>query len=63
MSSVDSFLNIGSAALVRDLPKAFGRSVRDELFWGSAATLGIAVVAGVFAYAHGDLIALLGTLT
>lgn len=62
MSSVDSFLNIGSAALVRDIPRALGHNVSNELFWGRAATLAVALVAGILAYVHGDLIALLGTL-
>lgn len=61
MSTADSFVNIGSAALVRDLPRAFGRRVGDELFWGRWAVVGIAVAAAVFAWAYGDLIALLGT--
>jgi Na+/proline symporter len=61
MSTADSFVNIGSAALIRDLPKAFGRKVADELFWGRVAVVGIAVSAAVFAYLYGDLIALLGT--
>ena len=61
MSTADSFVNIGSAALIRDLPKAFGRPVPDELLWGRVAVVGIAVSAAVFAYLYGDLIALLGT--
>ena len=61
MSTADSFVNIGSAALVRDLPRAFGRRVTDELLWGRIAVVAIAVSAAVFAYLYGDLIALLGT--
>jgi len=61
MSTADSFVNIGSAALVRDLPRAVGRKVTDELFWGRVAVVGISVSAAVFAYFYGDLIALLGT--
>jgi len=61
MSTADSFVNIGSAALVRDLPRVLGRPVEDELWWGRWATLGIMVAAGVFAWAYDDLIALLGT--
>ncbi|MEE4271757.1 MAG: hypothetical protein V2I67_08785 [Thermoanaerobaculales bacterium] len=61
MSTADSFVNIGSAALIRDLPHAFGRQVSDQLFWGRVAVVGIACAAAVFAYAYGDLIALLGT--
>jgi Na+/proline symporter len=61
MSTADSFVNIGSAALIRDLPKALGRQVKDELFWGRVAVVGIAASAAIFAYLYGDLIALLGT--
>jgi Na+/proline symporter len=61
MSTADSFVNIASAALVRDLPRALGRPLARELFLGRIATPGIALAAGVFAWLYGDLIALLGT--
>ena len=61
MSTADSFVNIASAALVRDLPKAFGKTLEHELAWGRAAVVAVAVAAAVFAYLYGDLIALLGT--
>lgn len=61
MSTVDSFVNIGAAALVRDLPKALGRRVRNELLWGRLAVLGIALLAVGLALSYRDLIALLGT--
>jgi SSS family transporter len=61
MSTADSFMNIGSAALVRDLPRALGRPLAHELAWGRVAVALIAVVAALFAYVYGDLIALLGT--
>jgi Na+/proline symporter len=61
MSTADSFVNIGSAALIRDLPSAFGLRIKDQLFWGRVAVVGIAVAAALFAYLYGDLIALLGT--
>ncbi|MEM7586613.1 MAG: hypothetical protein AAF560_24705, partial [Acidobacteriota bacterium] len=61
MSTADSFVNIASAALVRDLPKAFGKQLQRELFWGRLAVVAIAVASAVFAFAYGDLIALLGT--
>ena len=61
MSTADSFLNIGSAALVRDLPKALGRRLPDQLLWGRAAVLLIAATAAIFSLLYGDLIALLGT--
>ena len=61
MSTADSLVNIASAALVRDLPKAFGRSVARELHWGRIAVVGVAVASAGFALLYGDLIALLGT--
>jgi Na+/proline symporter len=61
MSTASSLLNLGAAALVRDLPRALGRPFADELRWGRAATIGIAVAALLLAWGYGDLIALLGT--
>jgi len=61
MSTADSFVNIASAALVRDLPRAFGRRVGNELRWGRWAVVGVAVASAAFAWGYGDLIALLGT--
>lgn len=61
MSTADSFLNIAGAALVRDLPRAFGRRVADELTGGRVATVGVALAAALAAYLYGDLVALLGT--
>ena len=61
MSTADSFVNIGAAALVHDLPRAMGRRITNELLWGRIAVLGVAIVAAVFAHFYGDLIALLGT--
>ena len=61
MSTADSFVNIGSAALVHDLPKAFGKRVKNELFWGRVAVVAIGLVSAAFSLAYGDLVALLGT--
>ncbi|HUO86646.1 MAG TPA: sodium/proline symporter, partial [Thermoanaerobaculia bacterium] len=61
MSTADSFVNVGAAALVRDLPRALGRPLADELRAGRLAVVGLAVASAVFAWAYGDLVALLGT--
>lgn len=61
MSTADSFMNLGAAALVRDLPRAWGKRVRDELAWGRIATVGVALAAALLAVLYNDLIALLGT--
>jgi Na+/proline symporter len=61
MSTADAFLNIGSAALVRDLPRALGLRVREGLAPARWATLMIGAAALVLAAVTEDLIALLGT--
>lgn len=62
MSTADSFLNIGAAALVRDLPATLGRaaSAETQLRWGRWLTLALAALAGALAQASGELVAVLG---
>ena len=65
MSTSDGFLNIGTAALIHDLPKAIrGRSIERELFWARVVTVAITIVAAAFAlysyYGNDRLVALLG---
>jgi SSS family transporter len=61
MSTADSFLNIGAAACVHDIPKALtGRTLKNELFWARVATVILVAVSASFALYYGDLIALLG---
>jgi SSS family transporter len=65
MSTSDAFLNIGTAAVIHDLPNAIrGRSVDNELFWARVVTLLITLVAAAFAlysyYGNERLVALLG---
>ena len=60
MSTVNSFLSVGAAALTHDLPRAFGSRVADELKWGRIATVGIAILAAVVAAESGTLVAFLG---
>src|SRR4051812_4248799 len=61
MSTADSFTNLGAAVLVRDLPIALGRRLRNELLWGRIATVGVTLAAALLAVFYNDLIALLGT--
>jgi sodium/proline symporter len=62
MSTSDSFLNLGAAAVIRDIPKALlGRPCRRELFWSRIATAVLLVVSAVFALYIETLTALLGT--
>jgi Na+/proline symporter len=60
MSTVNSFMNIGAAAITHDLPVALGRRVKNELFWGRIATVAISVAAAALALLPGALVAFLG---
>ncbi len=65
MSTSDAFLNIGTAAIIHDIPRAIGgRSVQNELFWARVVTVLLAIVAASFAlYSHfrdATLVAILG---
>jgi Na+/proline symporter len=63
MSTADSFMNLGAAVLVRDLPRACGGKVNNELVWGRTATVGVTLAAAALALGYNDLIALLGTFS
>lgn len=61
MSTANSFLNIGAAALVRDIPIAWKqRTLRRELFWSRIATVALLLLSAVFALYMENLVALLG---
>ncbi|MBW3571108.1 MAG: sodium/proline symporter [Gemmatimonadetes bacterium] len=60
MSTVNSFMNIGAAAITHDLPVAFGRRVGNELLWGRISTVVISVAAAFLALLPGALVAFLG---
>ncbi len=62
MSTADSFLNLGAAAVVRDIPTALlGRPMRRELLWTRVATGALLAAAAFFALYMQSLVALLGT--
>jgi Na+/proline symporter len=60
MSTVNSFLSVGAAAITHDLPLAFGRRVSNELRWGRFATVLLAVIAALVATMSNTLVAFLG---
>lgn len=60
MSTVNSFMSIGAAAITHDIPVALGRRVGDELRWGRISTVVISLVAAGLAQASGTLVAFLG---
>ena len=62
MSTSDSFLNIGAAAMVRDIPIAWrGRPIANQLLWTRVATAVLLLASALFALYMENLIALLGT--
>ena len=62
MSTADSFLNLGAAAVVRDIPLALrGRPLEHELMWSRIATGSLLLLSALFALYMENLIALLGT--
>ena len=60
MSTVNSFMNIGAAAMMHDIPVSLGRRVGNELLWGRICTVIISVAAALLAQHSGMLVALLG---
>ncbi len=65
MSTSDSFLNIGAAAISRDLPHALGRPIEDdtaELRVTQAALAGIVLVSTLIVYFSETLVGILGTI-
>jgi len=62
MSTANSFLNLGAAAVVRDIPMALaGRPPRRELLWSRLVTVVLLSGSAVFALYMENLVALLGT--
>ena len=62
MSTADSFLNLGAASVVRDIPTALlGHPLKRELFWSRIATGVLLIASAFFALYMENLIALLGT--
>jgi sodium/proline symporter/sodium/pantothenate symporter len=65
MSTSDSFLNIGAAAISRDIPRALGRPIEDdktELRVTQAALAGLTVVSTLIVFYSSTLVGILGTI-
>jgi len=60
MSAANSFINIGAAIVTHDLPIALGRRVKNELWWGRAVTILIAIAAAITGQQSGAMVAFLG---
>ena len=65
MSTSDSFLNIGAAAISRDIPRAFGRPIDDEmteLRVTQAALAGLTILSTLVVFYSDALVGILGTI-
>ncbi|MHB1225292.1 MAG: sodium:solute symporter family transporter [Gemmatimonadaceae bacterium] len=60
MSTVNSFLSVGAAAITHDLPVALGRRLDNELRVGRLSTVAISVAAALLAQFSGSMVAFLG---
>ena len=60
MSTVNSFLSVGAAAITHDLPVALGRRMKNELLWGRVSTVALSLCAAIVAQLSGALVAFLG---
>ena len=62
MSTADSFVNLGAAAIVRDIPMALtGKPMGKELEGSRLVTGGLLLISALFALYMDNLVALLGT--
>ena len=64
MSTSSGFIAIGTAAIVRDLPKALGKEIEHvkQVWWGRIITILLTIFALLFGYFGGYLVAILGAL-
>ncbi len=63
MSTADAFLNVGTAAVIHDMPKAFGvKEIKNELRNARIVTALLAVLAAGIALISDTLVALLGAI-
>ncbi|MDI6914217.1 MAG: hypothetical protein QMC95_08345 [Desulfitobacteriaceae bacterium] len=60
MSTGNSFLNLGAASIVRDIPKAFNIKLNNELLWSRIAVVILLVISTLFSFYLNTLVALLG---
>jgi SSS family transporter len=63
MSTADSFVNVGAAALTRDLPRALGLHLRNEVFWARVGVLILFAAAVLFVFQVKTLVGYLGVFS
>ncbi|MEM4497109.1 MAG: sodium/solute symporter [Archaeoglobaceae archaeon] len=64
MSTASAFIAIASAAIARDLPKAFGKELdhKKQILWGRVAVVVFTILALIIGYYGGYMVIILGTL-
>lgn len=62
MSSSNSFITVGASALMRDLPLAYGKTVRNEVFWARVTSTIVVVCSLVFGLYLSQVVFLLGAI-
>ena len=63
MSTADAFLNVGTAAIIHDMPRAFGATeIKNELLKARVVTVILALLAAGIALVSDTLVALLGAI-
>jgi sodium/proline symporter len=60
MSTGSSFVTLGAASLVRDIPKALNIEVKNELLWSRIAVAALLILSTLFSVYMDTLVALLG---
>ncbi|HET6563741.1 MAG TPA: hypothetical protein VFG72_17865 [Marmoricola sp.] len=61
MSTGSSFLTLGAASVIRDIPRAFNVRIERELLWSRIAVFALLVLSTAFALYIDNVVALLGT--
>ena len=60
MSTGSAFVTLGAASLIRDIPRAFNKTVKNELLLNRIAVIGLLTLSLLFSFYMDTLVALLG---
>lgn len=60
MSTGSAFVTLGAASLIRDIPRAFNKKVKNELLFNRIAVIGLLTLSLLFSFYMDTLVALLG---
>jgi SSS family transporter len=63
MSTADSFVNVGAAALTRDLPRILGLNLKNEVLWARVGVMALFAAAVLFVFQVKTLVGYLGVFS